>query len=34
MVVGAAEKARVRRKEKRSKDKGDIEVKARNTDRF
>jgi len=32
--VGVVEKARVGRKEKESKDKGDIEVKARNTDRF
>lgn len=33
-VVGAAEKARVGRKEKISEDKGDMEVKARNTDGF
>jgi hypothetical protein len=34
MVAGAAERGRIRRKEKRSEDKGDIEVRARNTDRF
>lgn len=32
--MGAAEKARVGRKEKESEDKGDMEVKARNTDGF
>jgi hypothetical protein len=34
MVAGAAERGRIRRKEKRSEDKGDIEVRARNTDGF
>jgi hypothetical protein len=33
-VMEAAEKARVGRKEKRSEDKGDTKVKARNTDGF